>query len=209
MQKKPTNRAVGRATLAILAVWFMAAFAGGITGIFNQEGQPPVYLGLIIGLPIAGFIAVYAASKRFRMFAGSINMALLVGSHIWRLVGFVFLALWLANELPGEFAIPEGTGDILAAVAAAPLAYLIWKGVRVRRALLVWNTFGLVDLVAALIVGILYSNSQAGVLSGPVTTEAMVIFPVSMIPTFFVPLYILIHLLIFARLRENKNNSSL
>lgn len=67
--------------------------------------------------------------------------------------------------------------------------------------LLAWNTFGLVDLVSAIAMGVLYSNSALGVLAnGGVTTELMVTFPVSLIPTFLVPLFILMHLLTFARL---------
>ena len=74
-----------------------------------------------------------------------------------------------------------------------------------RTWLLVWNTFGLADLLSALIVGVLYSNGPLGVLSrGGVTTELMVTFPVSLIPTFLVPLSILLHRLTFARLARHQ-----
>lgn len=200
---------MARITWSALALWFLASLLGGLTGAFNQHGEPPILLGLSIAAPIIGFVTLYAASERFRAFAHSLNLALLVGLNALRVVGFVFLALWLAGELPGEFAIPAGSGDIIAAASAVPLAYLIWKGVHVRRTLVAWNVFGFVDLVNALAFGLLYSNSAFGALSGPITTEATVLFPINMIPTFIVPLYLLIHLLIFARLRKNKNNSSL
>ena len=50
-------------------------------------------------------------------------------------------------------------------------------------------------------MGVLYSNGPLGVLSaGTVTTRLMVTFPVSLIPTFFVPLFLLLHALTFKRI---------
>lgn len=70
-----------------------------------------------------------------------------------------------------------------------------------RRWLLAWNTFGFIDLISALVVGILYSDTPLGILSsGTATTTLMVTFPVSLIPTFFVPLFLLLHLLTFKRI---------
>jgi hypothetical protein len=52
-------------------------------------------------------------------------------------------------------------------------------------------------------MGVLYSNSAVAILSdGAVTTEPMVTFPVSLIPTFFVPLFILLHALTFKRIAD-------
>jgi hypothetical protein len=78
---------------------------------------------------------------------------------------------------------------------------MLRKGTASPHHVLAWNVFGLLDLLAAISTGMLYSNSSLGVLvRGGVTTERMSTFPVSLIPTFFVPLFILVHLLIFKRL---------
>jgi hypothetical protein len=54
-------------------------------------------------------------------------------------------------------------------------------------------------LIAALVLGV----SAAGALGAGTPTAAwMVTFPISLIPTFFVPLFILVHLLIFRRLAD-------
>jgi hypothetical protein len=91
------------------------------------------------------------------------------------------VAAWLFGRLPGGFAIPEGLGDALAAAGALALLPSLRRGTVSRTWLLAWNTFGLADLLSALIVGVLYSNGPLGVLSrGGVTTELMVTFPVSL-----------------------------
>ncbi len=57
------------------------------------------------------------------------------------------------------------------------------------------------DLVSALTMGLLFSESALGLLhTAASNTTLMVTFPVSLIPTFFVPLFLLVHLLIFRRI---------
>jgi hypothetical protein len=62
-----------------------------------------------------------------------------------------------------------------------------------------WNVLGLVDLVTAVSLGILASASPIGILASDVTTQAMGRFPLSLIPTFFVPLLAIFHLISLAR----------
>ena len=57
-----------------------------------------------------------------------------------------------------------------------------------------WNVFGLIDLLSAISLGILYSPSPFGVLRTDISTAIMTAFPVNMIPTFFVRLFILLHM---------------
>jgi hypothetical protein len=50
-------------------------------------------------------------------------------------------------------------------------------------------------------MGVLHSNSALGILAGgTVTTQPLVTFPVSLIPTFFVPLFLLLHALTFKKI---------
>lgn len=188
-------------TVAAVTVWLAAAIAAGVTGAVNTPGQPPMLLAALVGVPIVTGIIAYALSPSFRAWTSGLSLTWLVGLHIWRFVGLGFVLAWLLGRLPGGFAIPEGLGDVVAAAGALALLPGLRRGMASRGWLLAWNTFGLVDLVSAIAVGVLYSNSALGVLAnGGVTTELMVTFPVSLIPTFLVPLFILMHLLTFARL---------
>jgi hypothetical protein len=144
-------------------------------------------------------------SGSFRAFTARLDLTWIVGAHLWRFVGIGFVIAWLAGRLPGGFAIPEGFGDIIAALGALALLPSLRKGTVRGGWLLAWNTWGLVDLLSAITVGLLYSNSSLGVLSaGTVTTQLMVKFPVNLIPTFFVPLFILLHILTFKKIADLK-----
>jgi hypothetical protein len=65
----------------------------------------------------------------------------------------------------------------------------------------VWTVFGIVDLVAAAALGVLHSHSRIGLLAGEITTDSMRALPMSLIPTFIVPLLLVVHALSFAALR--------
>ena len=212
-QMKPTTdprtARARTATVLALAAWLVAALLGGLLGVVNQAGRLPLVLLTYIALPILGFIAAYALSGSFRAFADRLSLTLLVASHLWRFVGLGFIVAWLNGDLPAGFAIPEGLGDIAAAAGALALLPGIVKGTASRRWLLAWNVFGLVDLVSAITMGVLYSDGPLGILGpGTVTTTLMVTFPVSLIPTFFVPLFILLHLLTFKRIAAMTQSSN-
>jgi len=111
---------------------------------------------------------------------------------------------YLRGQLPGGFALPAGIGDILVASTAIPMALAISrKAPSVGKKFVAWNVLGIIDLCVAVGTGILFSQSALGVLAGNgPTTFIMGNFPHALIPTFFVPLFILLHLLALARRNE-------
>ena len=198
-----------RLSATAVAAWLIAALVAGGAGVFDRPGRPPFELLGFVVVPMAAFGTAYFASRTFRAFAASVKLTWLVGSHLWRLVGLGFIIGWYLGALPAGFAIPEGLGDIIAALGAVALVRSLAAGATPRTWLVAWNVFGLVDLVTALLLGVLYSNGPLGLLSGDsVTTRPMVTFPVSLIPTFFVPLFILLHVLTFTRLSAATTLSS-
>ena len=190
-----------RATILAVVAWFAAAAAAGALGIVNEPGRPPLVLAGFLTVPILGFLLAYATSRSFRAFTDTIPLELLVGSHIWRFVGIGFVIGAIRGALPAGFGYPEGIGDVIAAAGALALLPGIRKGTVSRGWLLAWNIFGLLDLVSAVTVGLLFSQSAVGILhTATSNTVPMVTFPVSLIPTFFVPLFMLVHALTFRRI---------
>lgn len=189
-------------TILAVLLWFSGALIAGWFGLFSQPDTPPAYLGLFIVVPIAVFTTRYLSNKNFRVFANSIGLSLIVGAHLWRYVGIGFLIALLQGKLPAQFAIPEGLGDIIAAVFSLPLALALHRKKPVRGYFIVWNIFGLVDLVSAITMGVLYSQGPFGILRTEVSTALMTTFPVNLIPTFFVPLFIMLHVLALVRRKE-------
>ncbi len=88
----------------------------------------------------------------------------------------------IVGILPPQFGFPEGLGDIITAIFSLPLAFAIQKNSpspRLRTAFIAWNVFGLIDLISAISLGILYSPGSFGVLRTDLSTAAMTAFPVN------------------------------
>jgi hypothetical protein len=118
-----------------------------------------------------------------------------------RVVGVVFVVLYWQEALPGVFAIPAGWGDIVIGVTAPLIAWTCLQPPR-RNALVAWNLLGMLDLISAVSLGVLASASPIGLLAGDVNTRLMGQFSLRMIPTFFVPLFLIFHLISLGRVRN-------
>jgi hypothetical protein len=95
----------------------------------------------------------------------------------------------------GSFRLARWTGDIAIGITAPWVAYtLVHKpGFASDRLFVLWNLLGILDLVVAISVGGLNSALASGV-AGEVTTGPMAQLPLVLIPAYFVPLFILLHL---------------
>ncbi len=184
--------------VAALAAWFLVALGSSLLGAFDSEARLPVPLGLAVVAPVAVFLACYLLSADFRRLVSSLDLRLLTLAHTWRVGGVVFLILHQQGALPGVFAIPAGWGDIAIGVTA-PVVVWSWQRLFPSWAFTVWNVLGGLDLVLAVALGLLASATPVGVLAGDVTTRAMGQFPLSLIPTFFVPLLLIFHLIALLR----------
>jgi hypothetical protein len=185
-------------TAAVLLAWFLLALGGSLLGVFDSGPRPPLPLGLAAVVPVVAFVACYLTSARFREFVLSLDLRALALAQTVRVVGIVFVILYFLGALPGVFALPAGWGDFAIGITAPVVAWY-WKRPFPYRTFIVWNVLGSLDLVSAMTLGVLASASPVGVLAGDVSTRLMGQFPLSLIPTFFVPLLLILHLICFAR----------
>jgi hypothetical protein len=200
LSTRPTN-SVRNLTVSALVVWFLLALGGSLLGVFDSEPRPPIPLGLAAVGPVAVFVFCYLASVRFRQFVLSLDLRMLTVTQTLRIIGIVFVILYQQGALPGVFALPAGLGDIAIGVTAPVVAWY-WKRPFPRKMFIAWNVLGIIDLVLAVSLGVLASATPVGVLAGDVTTRLMGKFPLSLIPTFFVPLLLIFHLISLSRVRK-------
>jgi hypothetical protein len=186
---------------AVIALWFLTALFGSLAGFFDSEPQPPIALGLAAVLPVAIYGFWYLASARFRDFVVSLNLRILTLAQTWRIGGIVFLILYQQAALPGVFALPAGWGDFAIGLTAPVVAWSCLQPFR-KKTFIAWNVLGALDLVLAVTLGVLASATPIGILSGDVSTRLMGQFPLSLIPTFFVPLFLICHLIALSRVRK-------
>jgi hypothetical protein len=178
---------------ATLSVWFASAFGISVLGGFESENRPPVPLGAAALVPVFTFALWHFKSDALRRIVLTADLRLLTLAQTWRVGGLLFVILYAQGVLPGQFALPAGLGDFAIGATAPFVARALAKPHASKSLFVWWNVLGIMDLVLAVTLGILSSASSVDILAGEVTTEVMGMFPLSLIPTFFVPLLILLH----------------
>lgn len=188
----------GKLTGALIGAWFLVSLAASALHVFDTDpNRPPLPFGLAVVIPIGLFLLWYAVSKDFRHFVLNLDPRVLTLVHSWRLAGFAFLALYAYGLLPGLFALPAGWGDI-AIGATAPFVALRLANPRHRRSFIVWQVLGILDLVLAIAFG----TTARLIEPHSIATSAMTILPMSLIPTFAVPLLLILHIISIAQARR-------
>lgn len=176
----------------ILWPWLIAAVYAGHTLLLQRV--PPLTLPAIVFLLTTGVLMLYFRLASLRQWVDALDLRRLVLLHTTRFVGIAFLVLHHRGELPYAFAIPAGIGDIAIAALALPLAFAPLGHSTRRRAILIWNTAGLCDLLFVIATAIRL------MLADPTAMRAMTELPLSLVPTFLVPLLLATHVIIFLRL---------
>jgi hypothetical protein len=195
------NAKYGRLTAALLIVWLGISITASKLSLFHAGSKyavfPPIPLGLAVLLPIAFFLLWFTVSRRFRQFALSLNPTALTIAQTWRIGGITFVTLQAFHILPGVFAQPAGWGDVFIGVTAPFVAlYLARPGH--KKTFIAWNIVGVIDLVNAVALGVL-SSTAVGILRPSVSTDAMTVLPLSLVPTFAVPLLLIVHIILIAQ----------
>jgi hypothetical protein len=185
-------------TAGLIGAWFVLSLVAAALHVYRTGPTAlAIPLGLAVLSPIVAFLVWFAASVEFRQFTMSLNPRILTMVQSWRIAGYVFLVLATYGILPGLFAWPAGWGD-LAIGATAFLVALKWANPDHRRAFIIWQILGIADLVNAVAMGTL-----AGVIDPRgIPTNAMTVLPLSMIPTFAVPLFLILHVICIAQARR-------
>jgi len=124
--------------------------------------------------------------------------------HSWRIAGFTFLVLYSAGLLPGVFALPAGWGDIFIG-ATAPFVARKLTDLAHRRSFLLWQILGSLDLVMAVTLG----TTSRLITPHAVQTGVMTVLPMSLIPTFAVPLLLILHIVCIAQALQWKREAYL
>jgi hypothetical protein len=162
-----------------------------------------VLLPLLVGLPLLLRSATLAAVL------DAVEPSWLVGFQAFRVLGAVFLVRWASGALPGAFALPAGIGDVLVGVLALPVALWLRSGVRGGpTAATIWNVLGIADLALALTLGFLSSPTPFQMIALGHPNRNIAIYPLVMIPTFAVPLSILLHALSLRQLARHRRSGN-
>ena len=198
-----TKRNISMAGLLIL--WFAAAYVLG-TGHYMANDQQSFLAPIIlsVALPVAIFLAAYGLWQPFRAFVLSQDIRTLTMLQGWRVIGFGFLLLYFFDVLPGIFAWPARLGDVTIGLMApilvlrlnrdpdaAPSSGLIW-----------FHLAGMLDFLVAAGTAMLASGAFPVLIPSGLTSAQMDVWPISLFPSFIVPVFINLHLSVLVKIRH-------
>ena len=159
-------------------------------------------MGLFAATPILVFAIWFQSSRHFRDYVLSLNPVVLTAVQTWRSGGIIFIILMAIGLLPPLFALPAGLGDFAIGVTAPFVAFALSRKALPFGAFVAWQYAGIADLVVAVTTGVLSSPSKIGILAHGATTRIMGLLPMSLIPTFAVPLLLILHIICIAQTRQ-------
>jgi hypothetical protein len=188
-------------TFAGLAgLWVGLSAAAAAAGWLSVARPFPV-IGLFVVAPLVA-AAIAAAFPAGRHAMLNLPMPLLIGLNVPRILGFMFLLLAAEGRLAGPFPHSAAWGDIITGIVAVPL---LLAGANGRQAGLIaaWNIFGMADLVVAIALGVMSGQgSPLQVFHDVPGSAAMLTLPWSFVPTVLVPLWLILHGIVWAQLRR-------
>ena len=185
----------GMWTSLIVAIAALGGFEAGTTGPLPA---PVIAFTVLL---ISG-LAAWLFSQSFRAALRTVPLAVLVGINAFRILAITFLLLHASGRLANPFATYAGWGDIITGLVAIRLAFDLATGGRAPRWLLIgWNIFGALDLINAVTMGGLSApGTPFQVFTEVPGTLAMGMLPWVTVPAILVPVYLIAHVEIGARL---------
>jgi hypothetical protein len=190
MTLNPAVRGPGSKSVSLLlAAWLCLAAGVGVAG-WLEQANALVVAGIVWMMTALALLACWKVPT-FQEWARTVELRWLVLLHVTRFIGFYFFFLCSRGELPFAFAAPAGWGDII--VAALAVLLLALSGARNWNMLVIWNTIGLTDILFVILTALRLGLEDWR------SMHALREWPLSLLPTFLVPLIIVSHVLIFWR----------
>jgi len=186
----------GAVVLAV-GVWLIVAIAVGATGLIPTLRVPAPQAILLALTLVATLLGV--ARPALRSWVMTVDERLLVGFHLTRFVGVYFLVLYGRGELPYDFAVLGGWGDII--VATMALGLIVWWRATSGGgwwAYSIWNVIGFVD------IAFVVATAARLAVMAPESMGALLRLPLNLLLTWLVPLIIASHVLLGLRLARNR-----
>jgi len=185
---------------ALLGLWVGIAAAASAAG-WTAIARPFPVMGPFVALPLtAAFVATAWPDAR-RALLG-LPMPLLVGMNVGRVFAVLFLLVAAEGRMSGPFPYSAAWGDIISGAVALPLIWLARDPALHKLALHAWNAFGMLDLVAAIALGVMSAKGSALQVFLAPGSEAMQHLPLSFVPTVLVPIWMILHVIVWAKLRR-------
>ena len=207
----PSRYMTAGALSVTLVGWLaIAQYIGSANMYFaaTDTAVPTLLLALAIPLMIAA--AGLWQSRAIATLVSAIPLRWLVAAQVFRIEGGIFLVLWADGRMPWQFALPAGIWrrcDRRPRRRRRRAAGAECKA-GARSAVYAWCLFGIADLVVAIMMGAMTSPGRPHLLAFEAPNLLITSYPLVMIPSFAVPLALMLHGLVLWRLRREPASNS-
>jgi hypothetical protein len=190
------NRRIALGVLAGLVVWFLYAGLMAHFGILSNSEIRPPGIAFIVG-PVLLFLIFFVV----RPSAGARGVLafplwLILGTQCFRVGVELFLhQLWIEGLIPKMLTFGGANVDIYVGLSAPLIAWLSIRGRWGLKLAGVWNILGLFALLNVVIRAVLTAPGPLNLIHTGVPDRMIGTFPFLLIPGFFVPLAVVLHLL--------------
>lgn len=176
----------------VLWTWFAGAL---IVGRLELLARLPAWGagGVLAGLTLLLLAACFTV-RPLRDWIRALDLRRVVLLHVVRFYAIYCLVLYRRGDLPYALAVPSAWSDIIVAVLAVGAALLPLREDLHRHVVIIWNTIGLTGLLLNAATATRIGLAQ------PWQLDAFRHLPLSVLPTFLVPLLLVTHVIIFSRL---------
>lgn len=180
---------------ALLWLWLLAAVYAG--HMQKLAGTSPLVLPALVLTLAAAFVFVGGRIKLVRDWFAAFDLRALVLLSTTRFVGLYFLHLFTRGEMPAAFAFVFGWSESLIAGSALVVGAAPLKPALRQRLVGIWNVVGLIGLA------LLTFNLTRLALDDAAVHDLFTQLPLSLLPTFLLPLLLATHVLIYRRLEKS------
>jgi hypothetical protein len=187
------------AVVAGMAAWLTYVGLLAYFGVLkNTAMHPPgpVFLLVPVLLFLFLFFVFAVLSNAGARVALAFPLWILLGAESFRIGVELFLRqLWIEGLIPKMLTFEGANVDIYIGVSAAVVAWLSTRGKLGMKLALTWSVLGLLALTNVVIRAVLTSPGPFNLIHAEVTNRLFGTFPFLLIPGFFVPLAVVLHLL--------------
>jgi hypothetical protein len=194
-----------RAALRVLAglvVWLLYAGLMGYFGIIsNSEMRPPGIAFIIVPVLLFLIFFVVRSSARARDVL-AFPLWLILGTQCFRVGVELFLhQLWIEGLVPRMLTFAGANVDIYIGLSAPLIAWLSTRGRWGLKLASAWNILGLLALLNVVTRAVLTAPGPLNLIHTEVPDRMISTFPFLLIPGFFVPLAVVLHVLAIRSIR--------
>jgi hypothetical protein len=189
------NRRAALRVLAGLVVWFL--YAGliahfGIPG--NSKMRPPGIAFIVV--PVLLFLIFFVVRSAAARGVLAFPLWLILGTQCFRVGVELFLhQLWIEGLVPRMLTFAGANVDIYFGLSAPLIAWLSTRGRWGLKLASAWNILGLLALLNVVTRAVLTAPGPLNLIHTEVPDRMIGTFPFLLIPGFFVPLAVVLHVL--------------